>query len=469
MGKIKLTIQHNGAIYEPPVESGVKIDWERKGTPGKMTFTVVNSGENKTPLSEGDRVSFYYDGKLVFVGYIFTKKHSKENLVSVTCYDQIRYLKNKFTYVFENKTANQIIQALCNDFSLKTGGMDNTGYVIPVVAEENKAALDIILGVLEDTLLNTGNMFVLYDDAGSIMVKNCANMVSKTLIMENTAEDFDYSSSIDNETYNNIILYYKEDEQKITLYTASSEDRTKQWGVLQYFEEVKNKTTAQNKANTLLKNYCKKTRELKITGAFGDITVRGGTLIPIKLKLDDVEISNNMLVESVTHNFEENLYTMDLTVGGTWEDDDKLGNVVSKTIGDTSSSSGSSSGGSTSSSGLGGSSGSSSSNNYGSGVTKTNIIARIQVTGSKDLAGNVSFHWTDSDSQRHSSISSANSTNDIDITNYKSFEVNIAPKLNYSYEIVYMSDGWTRSNIKGADKYYATGSSSCELIIKWVR
>lgn len=316
MAEMLLTIQNGGRVFSPPVEEGIKIEWERTGSPGKMTFTTIKSPNMS--FSEGDVVRFYYDNKPVFQGYVFTKKRDREGQIEVTCYDQIRYLKNKYTYVFEKKTATQIIKALCKDFGLKTGSMDNTAYVIPSIAEENKAALDIVLDVLEDTLLNTGNMYVLYDNFGELTLKNVSNMTSNTLIDKETAENFDYSSSIDDETYNSIVLYYKGDDEKIKLYTASNASTIKQWGTLRYFEEVKNPTIGQNKANSLLKLYNKKTRELKITGAFGSTEVRGGTLIPVKLNLGDIVTNNFMLVEKVTHKFDKDHYTMDLTLEGAW-------------------------------------------------------------------------------------------------------------------------------------------------------
>lgn len=330
MAEMLLTIQHENSVFSPPVEDGVKIEWERTGSPGKMTFTTV--GISGGSFVEGDPVCFYYDKKPIFMGYIFTKKHDKENKITVTCYDQMRYLKNKFTYVFEKKTATQIIQALCKDFNLQTGTMDNTNYVIPAIAEENKSAFDIILSVLEDTLLNTGDMFVVYDDFGKITVKNAADMVSLTLICSQTAENFDFSSSIDDETYNQIVLYYKQNDQITQMYTASSPTTIKQWGTLRYFEEVRTPTQGQNKANSLLKLYNKKTRELKVTGAFGDISVRGGTLIPVYLALGETLANNFMLVEKVTHKFENDHHTMDLTLAGAWAD--KKYEIESKTIGE---------------------------------------------------------------------------------------------------------------------------------------
>ena len=319
MAEMLLTIQSKGKLFSPPVKDDVEIEWDMVGSPGKLTFTTTKIPGNDKSFNEGDAVCFYYGGKQIFMGYVFTKQRDRQHHIKVTCYDQIRYLKNKYTYVFENKTATQIIQALCKDFNLYTGSMDNTGYVIPAFGEENTAALDIALKALQDTLANTGNMFVLYDDFGKITLKNAANMVSTTLIMEDTAENFDYSSSIDEETYNQVVLYYKEDDNKIKVYNASNGEKIKQWGTLRYFEEVKNKTTAQNKANNLLKLYCRKSRSLKVKKAFGDVTVRGGTLIPIKLYLGDINVQNYMLVTKVTHNFYNDYYTMDLELDGAWE------------------------------------------------------------------------------------------------------------------------------------------------------
>lgn len=325
MAETLLTIQHNDHLFSPPVESGVKIEWERTGSPGKLTFTTVKTPNQNMSFFEGDPVIFYYDGKPIFMGYVFTKKRDREHRIQVTCYDQIRYLKNKYTYVFENKTATQIIKALCSDFNLHTGELHDTKYVIPAIAEENSAAIDIALNVLEETLTNTGNMFVLFDNAGNIEIRNCADMVSTTLIMEETAENFDYSSSIDDETYNNVILYYKEENNDIRIYQINNGEKIKQWGELRYFEEVKNKTIATNKAKSLLQLYCRKTRELKVSGAFGDPTVRGGTLIPVKLNLGDIITNNYMLVEKVTHNFENDHYTMDLTLQGAWDNNETGG------------------------------------------------------------------------------------------------------------------------------------------------
>lgn len=40
---VELFIQHNSTIQYPVVEEGAKLTLERKGTPGKLEFTVVKA------------------------------------------------------------------------------------------------------------------------------------------------------------------------------------------------------------------------------------------------------------------------------------------------------------------------------------------------------------------------------------------------------------------------------------------
>lgn len=54
-------------------------------------------------FQEGAAVRLKVDGKPVFFGFVFSKKRDKDQIIEVTAYDQLRYLNNKDTYVYENK------------------------------------------------------------------------------------------------------------------------------------------------------------------------------------------------------------------------------------------------------------------------------------------------------------------------------------------------------------------------------
>ena len=307
-------------LYMPVVEEGIEWSTERRSTPGKLTFKIINDGI--IDFEEGSRVRLKVDGKEVFYGFVFTKRHDKNQIISVTAYDQLRYLNNKDTYVYENKTVAEFIQMIATDFNLKTGTLEDTKFKIASRVEDNTSLFDMIENALDLTLQNTKEMFVMFDEFGKITLKNIASMrvgeeSAYLLIDEETGENFEYSSSIDSDVYNKIKLSYdNEDTGKRDIYIAQDGTHMNEWGVLQYFDTLSKGENGQAKADALLKRYNKKSRNLKITNAIGDTRVRAGSLVVVSLALGDVNLKNFMLVEKVRHTFKLDQHVMDLTLRG---------------------------------------------------------------------------------------------------------------------------------------------------------
>ena len=307
-------------LYMPVVEEGIEWSTERRSTPGKLTFKIISDGI--IDFEEGSRVRLKVDGKEVFYGFVFTKRHNKNQIISVTAYDQLRYLNNKDTYVYENKTAAEFIQMIATDFNLKTGTLEDTKFKIASRVEDNTSLFDMIENALDLTLQNTKEMFVMFDDFGKISLKNISSMRvgeenAYLLIDEETGENFEYSSSIDSDVYNKIKLSYdNEDTGKRDIYIAQDGTHMNEWGVLQYFDTLSKGENGQAKADALLKLYNKKSRNLKITNAIGDTRVRAGSLVVVSLALGDVSLKNFMLVEKVKHTFKLDQHVMDLTLRG---------------------------------------------------------------------------------------------------------------------------------------------------------
>lgn len=307
-------------IYMPVVQEGIEWTTERRSAPGKLTFSVVKDG--KISFTEGAAVRLKVDGKKVFFGFVFTKKRDKEQIITVTAYDQLRYLKNKDTRVYEGKTAAQLIKMIANDYKLSAGKLEDTGYVIKSRVEENVSLFEMIENALDLTMQNTKEMFVLYDDFGKLALKNIASMKvgkkgSYLVIDEETGENFEYCSSIDDDTYNRIKLTYdNEDTGKREVYVAQDSRHINAWGMLQYFDTLSKGENGQAKADALLKLYNSRTRNLKIKNAAGDLRVRAGSMVLVNLALGDMTLRNFMLVENVKHVFKLDEHYMDLTLRG---------------------------------------------------------------------------------------------------------------------------------------------------------
>jgi hypothetical protein len=313
--EIELLIQNGNTVYAPVTQDEIVWTTERKSSPGKLEFKVLK--DNIINYEEGNPISFKVNGNKVFYGFVFTKKREKDKIIKTTAYDQLRYLKNKSSYVYVDKRADELVRMIANDFQLNVGTLENTNYKIAKKSESNQALFDIILNALDETIQYKKEMYVLYDDFGQICLKNLERMKVGLIIDEETAQNFDYQSSIDTDTYNKVKLVYDNEKTgKREVYIAQDTSNMNKWGVLQYFDTIDEKTNGAVKAKTLLNLYNQKTRNLEIKNAIGDIRVRGGSLIIVNLNLGDVKLQNFMLVEKAKHTFKNGEHFMDLTLRG---------------------------------------------------------------------------------------------------------------------------------------------------------
>lgn len=313
---IQMILQNGTKKFTVPVLDDVKILYELNAMPGKLTFQTPL--ETKFQFQEGNRVLLRVNNQDVFLGFVFTKNREENGILSVTCYDQLRYLKNKTTMIYKNKTASELIKMIASDFFLTCGLIEDTGYKIKKRIEDEICLFDIIQNALDMTLLSTGEVYVLYDDCGKLTLKNSSNMLyHQCVIEENTAQSYQYLSTIDEDVYNQIKLIYENEKQgTYDVYMAKDSNNINKWGVLQYTEKISTKDVGKLKANALLNYYNQLKRTLSMQGVFGDISVRAGTMLPVILNLDDIKIKNYMMVEKVTHTFSNHQHTMDISLLG---------------------------------------------------------------------------------------------------------------------------------------------------------
>lgn len=311
----ELWIINNTKAYQPSVLGGVTWETSRQGEPGSLKFTCIQ--DDVLDITEGNAVKFIVDKKNIFFGFIFSIKRDKSEQIQITAYDQLRYFKNKDTYVYTNKRADEVAKMVCNDFGMSIGTLANTKYKIASKVEDNKTLFDIVQNALDETLRNTTKLYVLYDDFGKVTLKNTEDMLLNLLIDAETGENFDYTSSINDNTYNQIKLTYDNEETgKREVYMAKDSSNINNWGILQYYESVDNPQGASAKADALLELYNAKTRNLKVSNAFGDTRVRAGCSIVVNLNLGDVKLENYMLVENVSHTFDKDSHFMNLSLRG---------------------------------------------------------------------------------------------------------------------------------------------------------
>ncbi len=294
------------------------ITWKtnRIGSPGSLDFSLIKGAifqDVAFQINNGDIVRFRYNDQNVFYGYVFSIDGGKDEGVRIKCYDQIRYLLNKDTYVFSKVTAADILKRIADDFNLKTGQIADTVYVIQTMVEDNQTLLDIIDKALVLTIWNTGKNYVLYDDFGTLALRDVEEMLVDFIIGDNSLmTDYVLKSSIDQDTYNRVKLY-KDNKKtgKREVYIAKDSANIAKWGTLQLTQSVdEDKNAAQINAllNQLITIKNRETRTLRVE-AIGDVRIRAGCYVPIVI--EEYQINQPFLVNEVTHRFGDD-YTMTL-------------------------------------------------------------------------------------------------------------------------------------------------------------
>ena len=313
--KLLIFNSESNTMYDyAPVTQKVEYTTNRNGSAGKLTFSYVQ--QKPINLTEGAKVQFYVDGQEIFLGFVFVIEQDRWGVVSVTAYDQLRYLKSNASYSFVGKKLGEIIQQIATDMQLQVGTLEDTGYTIPTLTKENTECLDIVEYGLQVTQYNTGRTFVFYDDFGKLSLREAKNMMSNVLIGNGSVlTEYSYKSDIDSDTYNQVKLVRpnKETGQGDT-YVFNDQSTIKKWGLLQKYEKVDenlNEAQISQQGNIMMAYYNRVLKTISVDGIGGVPGLKAGAMAMFKIK-DVPELSTGLflLLDKVKHTFSDGEHTM---------------------------------------------------------------------------------------------------------------------------------------------------------------
>lgn len=320
--EIELLVQNveTGNILEIS-ELVSSITWSTYLTeqPGKLTFDFIDKN-NKVLTPEGTIVSLKVNQEKVFFGYVFKNATTNKLVNTITAYDQLRYLKNKDTYVFSNMTVTQIFEKICKDYNLKYKLLDVSSYKLPASIEDNKSLYEMIQKGIDLTLINAKTWCMVRDNFGTLEFTNINRLKTNIFIGdESLLSSYSYETSIDDDSFNQIKLV-KENKKtkKREIYIVKDSSNMKKWGTLQYFETVNedmNAAQIQSRAELLLTAKNRKTQTLKLDNVLGNLKVFAGCGVILginSLQLKGLPMNKYFMVNSCTHTFRNSLHTMSL-------------------------------------------------------------------------------------------------------------------------------------------------------------
>lgn len=308
----------SGIIYDLSEVAG-SISWttELEGQPGKLEFAFIN--ENQIAPNEGSIITLKVDGKGLFYGYLFSSTTNDQNEMKLSCHDQMRYLKNKDTYVFSSGSSSDRFSQICKDKKLRHEVKSFSSYSCAAKVHDNVSYYDMIQDAIDQTLIKSGQWFMIRDNFGVLQHIDINTLKTDLFIGDQSAlSNYEFTTSIDTDTYNKIKLVKENKETgKREVYLVQDGSNIQRWGELQYFEKVDEKANSAQiaeRANMLLKAKNRKTKTLSLQ-CLGDLRVAAGSGIVLgidDLKKNGLPVNQYYLVRSCKHIFENNHHIMTL-------------------------------------------------------------------------------------------------------------------------------------------------------------
>lgn len=317
--EIELLIQDNqiGTIYDASTLAKT-ITWTGQvaGQAGKLQFDIVRDGTLQ--FYEGSPVRLKVDGRGFFFGWVVSKTRRDSEITTVTALDQLWYMKNADTYVFEDMTASDIFQNVCADFRLTAKVVHPSGFILPAKVYDGKSIADIVQDAIDLTLVNTREWYMIRDNYGTLEFLDMAKLKTNLILGDaSLMTHYNYQTSIEQDTYNQIKLVKdNNDGEKRDVYIAMDSSTIDRWGLLQYYETVDeqaNEKQIEERADQLLLLKNRVERKLSLD-ALGDWRVMPGNGIWVETALDDVVLSRYMIVHKCSHKLENQKHTMSVTL-----------------------------------------------------------------------------------------------------------------------------------------------------------
>ena len=174
-----------------------EIKWKgRKGGAARsLTAKIIdddgyNHARSGIDVEKGHQCIFSYEGSELFRGIIMSETQSDKKVMSFTAYDNGIYLSNnKDTFVYENKTADEIFIDVCNRYGLPIG---------TELTKSKTTAFDVIADALSLDFDNTGVRHYVYSEKGKLnLITRRQNILQWVFETGQNIINYSYSRSIE--------------------------------------------------------------------------------------------------------------------------------------------------------------------------------------------------------------------------------------------------------------------------------
>ena len=295
------------------------VRWSgRKGSSARtITVTMIDDdgyrhARSGIDVADGNQCVFLVDGKERFRGILMNQNQGDKKQLKFKAYDNGIYLaNNKDTFVYKNKTADQVFSDVCSRFGIPTGEVAKCSYKIPELTKSKTTGQDAVLDALGLDYKATGTRHFISSDKGKLSLLQRKDQVI-SFVVDGDANLYGYSYTKSIESIKTRVRMIS--KEGTTLAEKSNSALEQKIGIFQEIQQPDEslaKAQVKDLVGSVLDTLDDPEETLTLN-ILGDPDVISGKAILVKIP--HLGISRAYYVDSDDHAFEDNMHTMSLTL-----------------------------------------------------------------------------------------------------------------------------------------------------------
>lgn len=295
------------------------VRWSgRKGSSARtITVAMIDDdgyrhARSGIDVADGNQCVFLVDGKERFRGILMNQNQGDNKQLKFKAYDNGIYLaNNKDTFVYKNKTADQVFSDVCSRFGIPTGEVAKCSYKIPEFTKSKTTGQDAVLDALSLDYKATGTRHFISSDKGKLsLLQRKDQVISFVVDGDANLYGYSYTKSIES-IKTRVKMISKEGTTLAEKSNSSLEQKIGIFQEIQQPDESLTKAQVKDLVGSVLDTLDDPEETLTLN-ILGDPDVISGKAILVKIP--HLDISRAYYVDSDDHTFEDNMHTMSLTL-----------------------------------------------------------------------------------------------------------------------------------------------------------
>lgn len=275
----------------------------------ELPFDVDGVLMPKQFVHVGDKITLRYDNNIIFLGIVIDEDRNGRQPIKYSCFDLAFYLnKNMLTIQFNNMTATQAIQQLCNRVGIKSN-ITNIPVNIKKIYKAQTVS-DILKDILTIAEEQNGIKYR-FEMRGDVLA---VYQWKDIRVNANVEWISNPTRKLSIENMKNRIEITSGDEKTTKIVASVSDDNNiRKYGLLTHAQTIDEKEL--RKARTVAANLLKEMNRIQEDNSvslIGNYEARAGRIITLNERITGM--NGDYLIKSASHTYNNGIHLMNLNL-----------------------------------------------------------------------------------------------------------------------------------------------------------